>query len=141
MDRSSVSTGSAFAIEFVTDLALILLSFGVGLDPRQRGVFGPTLGPILVGISLGLCIFTTGIIRPGYTGFCMYLIPAKYVLQSIVYILTGVIAGHPARCFGAMVGSHFSTYHWIHWVAPLCASIAHGILYFLVPPYGRGHVT
>lgn len=71
MDTSIVSTGSAFAIEFVTDLALILLSFGVGLDPRQKGVFGPTYGPILVGITLGVCIFTTSVIRPGYTGFCM----------------------------------------------------------------------
>lgn len=68
---SSVSVGSAFVIEFVTDVALILLSFGVGLDPRQRGVFGPTLGPVLVGIPLGVCIFTTGVIRQGYTGFCM----------------------------------------------------------------------
>lgn len=80
MDRSSVSTGSAFAIEFVTDVALILLSFGVGLDPRQRGVFGPTFGPILVGISLGLCIFSTSIIRPGYTGFCMYSAPVKCLI-------------------------------------------------------------
>ena len=65
------SIGSAFAIEFVTDVAVIRLSFGVGLDPRQRGMFGPTLGPIFVGIPLGLCIFSTGIIRPGYMGFCM----------------------------------------------------------------------
>ena len=75
MDTSQVSTGSAFAIEFVTDFAVILLSFGVGLDPRQKGVFGPTLGPIFVGIPLALCIFSTGIIRPGYTGFCMGLTP------------------------------------------------------------------
>lgn len=72
MDPSQVSAGSAFAIEFVTDMALILLSFGVGLDPRQKGVFGPTLGPVFVGVSLGVCIFSTGIIRPGYTGFCMF---------------------------------------------------------------------
>ncbi|OJI98018.1 hypothetical protein ASPVEDRAFT_441046 [Aspergillus versicolor CBS 583.65] len=115
VDTSQVSIGSAFAIEFVTDFAVILLSFGVGLDPRQKGVFGPTLGPIFVGIPLALCIFSTGIIRPGYTGF----------------------SGHPARCFGAMVGSHFSTYHWMQWVAPICAAIAHGVLYFCVPPYER----
>ncbi|KAF1738093.1 hypothetical protein CRV24_000014 [Beauveria bassiana] len=53
IDLAKVSVGSAFVIEFVTDLALILITFGVGLDPRQRGVFGPTLGPILIGIALG----------------------------------------------------------------------------------------
>ncbi len=72
MDRNQISAGSAFAIEFTTDFALIFLSFGVGLDPRQRQVFGPALGPIFVGVVLGVCIFMTGFGRPGYTGFCTY---------------------------------------------------------------------
>lgn len=72
-----MSVGSAFVIEFVTDVALIFLSFAIGLDPRQRDVFGPTLGPIFVGIVLAVCIVSTGFIRPGYTGFCMALIPVK----------------------------------------------------------------
>lgn len=72
IDVSQVSAGSAFAIEFVTDVALIFISFGVGLDPRQRAVFGPTLGPIFVGITLGICIWCTASIRPGYTGFCTW---------------------------------------------------------------------
>lgn len=50
-------------------------------------------------------------------------------------------AGNPARCFGAMVGSHFSSYHWIHWVGPLVAAIAHGVLYACVPPYCRKKAT
>ncbi|KAM3448359.1 hypothetical protein MY3296_007893 [Beauveria thailandica] len=37
IDLSKISVGSAFVIEFVTDLTLILITFGVGLDPRQRG--------------------------------------------------------------------------------------------------------
>ncbi|KAJ5121688.1 uncharacterized protein N7515_009649 [Penicillium bovifimosum] len=40
IDTTKVSAGSAFAIEFTTDLALIFLSFGVGLDPRQRSDLG-----------------------------------------------------------------------------------------------------
>ncbi|KAL4894282.1 aquaporin-like protein [Aspergillus ambiguus] len=114
-NTDKVSTGSAFTIEFTTDLALIFLSFSVGLDPRQQAVFGPALGPIFVGIVLGTCTFVTGFSRPGYTGF----------------------SGNPARCFGAMVGSHFDSYHWIHWIAPLAASITHGLLYYLIPPYLR----
>ncbi|CAG7942800.1 unnamed protein product [Penicillium salamii] len=116
MDSTKVSSGNAFAIEFTTDFALIFTAFGVGLDPRQRSVFGPALGPIFVGITLATCTFVTGFSRVGYTGF----------------------SGNPARCFGAMVGSHFASYHWVHWVAPLCASIVHGIVYYLVPPYSRG---
>lgn len=57
--------------------------------------------------------------------------------DMVVNMLTLRIAGHPARCFGAMVGSHFSTYHWIHWVGPVVASIAHGLLYHFIPPYSR----
>ncbi|KAL3469907.1 aquaporin-like protein [Aspergillus californicus] len=112
IDTTQISTRSAFTIEFTTDFALIFLSFGVGLDPRQRAVFGPALGPVLVGSVLGMCTFFTGITRPGYTGF----------------------SGNPARCFGAMVGSHFASYHWIHWVGPLTASVVHGVLYALLPP-------
>ncbi|KAJ5208073.1 hypothetical protein N7449_002452 [Penicillium cf. viridicatum] len=115
IDTTKVSAGSVFAIEFTTDFALIFLSFGVGLDPRQRSVFGPALGPIFVGIVLGMCTFVTGFSRIGYTGF----------------------SGNPARCFGAMVGSHFASYHWIHWIAPLSASIIHGMLYHFIPPYSR----
>ncbi|KAI9373034.1 aquaporin-like protein [Aspergillus egyptiacus] len=122
IDTSLTPARSAFAIEFTTDFALICLSFGVGLDPRQRAVFGPALGPILVGVVLALCTFFTGFSREGYTGFWIRK------------------AGNPARCFGAMVGSRFDSYHWIHWVGPLTAAIAHGVLYFLVPPYSRGLV-
>ncbi|KAL2819736.1 aquaporin-like protein [Aspergillus granulosus] len=119
MDPSMISTGSAFVIEATTDFAMVFLSFGVGLDPRQREVFGPALGPIFVGIIVGMCTFFTGISREGYTGF----------------------SGNPARCFGAMVGSHFSYYHWIHWIGPLTAGMLHGLLYCLVPPYSRDEIN
>ncbi|CAG8897255.1 unnamed protein product [Penicillium egyptiacum] len=132
IDSTKVSAGSAFAIEFTTDLALIFLSFGVGLDPRQRSVFGPALGPIFVGIILGTCTFVTGFSRTGYTGFCEFLNQHPKAWDS-----NKLKAGNPARCFGVMVGSHFASYHWIHWIAPLSASIIHGMLYFFIPPYSR----
>ncbi|KAL2830709.1 aquaporin-like protein [Aspergillus pseudoustus] len=119
IDTSKISIGSAFTIEATTDFALVFLSFGVGLDPRQREVFGPALGPIFVGLIVGMCTFFTGFSRDGYTGF----------------------SGNPARCFGAMVGSHFSSYHWIHWIGPLTAGMLHGVLYFFVPPYSREEVA
>lgn len=83
IDTTKVSVGSAFAIEFTTDFALIFLSFSVGLDPRQRSVFGPALGPIFVGISLGVCTFITGFARIGYTGFCEF--PNQLYLQDLEF--------------------------------------------------------
>ncbi|KAJ5610417.1 hypothetical protein N7510_007136 [Penicillium lagena] len=69
IDTSLVSVGSAFTIEVTTDFMLIFLSFSVGLDPRQRQVFGPALGPIFVGIILGITSFGTGYSKVGFTGF------------------------------------------------------------------------
>ncbi|KFY29083.1 hypothetical protein V493_02568 [Pseudogymnoascus sp. VKM F-4281 (FW-2241)] len=83
IDSTKVSAGSAFAIEFTTDFALIFLSFSVGLDPRQRAIFGPALGPIFVGIILGMCTFITGFRRIGYTGFCEFL--NKPYLQDLEF--------------------------------------------------------
>lgn len=83
IDTTKVSVGSAFAIEFTTDFALIFLSFSVGLDPRQRSVFGPALGPIFVGIILGVCTFITGFARIGYTGFCEF--PSQPYLQDLEF--------------------------------------------------------
>lgn len=45
-----------YALETMTSFALVFIAFGVGLDPRQREVFGPALSPILVGISRRLIV-------------------------------------------------------------------------------------
>ena len=37
-----------YTLETMTSFALVFVAFGVGLDPRQREVFGPALSPILV---------------------------------------------------------------------------------------------
>ncbi|KAJ4289698.1 hypothetical protein N0V90_011027 [Kalmusia sp. IMI 367209] len=36
-----------YVLETMTSFALLFIAFGVGLDPRQKGVFGPALSPIL----------------------------------------------------------------------------------------------
>ncbi|KIX01814.1 uncharacterized protein Z518_09541 [Rhinocladiella mackenziei CBS 650.93] len=107
-----VSVLSAFTVELVGDVLLLVLAFGVGLDPRQREIFGPALGPILVGLAAGATALCMSFSRPGFGGPGM----------------------NPARCFGVFVGSRFPGWHWVHWVGPLAASMFHGIVYFLVPP-------
>ncbi|KAJ9610556.1 hypothetical protein H2200_005333 [Cladophialophora chaetospira] len=103
---------SAFTIEVVSEILLLFLAFGVGLDPRQREVFGPSLGPIFVGLAVGSIALLTAYTLPGFGG-------------------AGLNA---ARCFGVFVGSRFPGWHWVHWVAPFVAGIFHGLVYFLVPP-------
>ncbi|KAI9731042.1 MAG: hypothetical protein M1834_005505 [Cirrosporium novae-zelandiae] len=64
-----VSPGQAFVIEMMSTFILLVLAFGVGLDPRAAENFGP-LGPPLVGLSLGLVTFAGSnlVANGGYTG-------------------------------------------------------------------------
>lgn len=73
-----ISEGQVFLNELFASLALLYLAYGVGLDPRQAEFFGPRMGPLLVGASLGVVAFATSGIVPGFAGAQM----------------------HPARCFG-----------------------------------------
>jgi glycerol uptake facilitator-like aquaporin len=101
IDPSLVTPGQAFALEFMGSLVLIFLAFGLGLDPRNANVFGPSLGPFLIGLTSALTLFAGGIARPGYLG----------------------ISTNPARCLGLMAASHRFTYHYIHWTADIAAAL------------------
>ena len=94
----------------MASFALMFIAFGVGLDPRQRQVLGPSLSPILVclycmamevtnvckvGFTLAICTFSSGIARTGYLGACWYDTPSKR------HPLTSP-ALNPARCLGLM---------------------------------------
>ncbi|KAH7353588.1 MIP transporter [Plectosphaerella cucumerina] len=113
IDSALVPIGDAFTLEFTFTLVLIFLCFGVGLDPRQAGIIGSKFAPWLIGMALGLLSFGSSFTRVGYGGSSM----------------------NPARCFGVYVGSSFPTYHWIHWMGPISASMAHGVMYCILPPW------
>ncbi|RFN47636.1 aquaporin pip-type [Fusarium flagelliforme] len=104
-----------FVVELVSATLLLFLAFGVGLDPRQAKVIGPSLGPFLVGLSVGTMSFATGFTRYGYGGAGL----------------------NPARCMGVFVGSRFPGWHWIHWVADGIACIVHGLCYYFIPPWAE----
>ncbi|KAK9463190.1 aquaporin-like protein [Lipomyces oligophaga] len=110
-----VPVADAFAVEFMTSTLLLFFAFGVGLDPRQRQLIGPSLAPFLVGMALGICSFGTAFTRYGYGGASL----------------------NPARCFGAFVGSRFPGWHWIHWAADIVACVVHGCFYLSVPPWQK----
>ncbi|KAM5344378.1 hypothetical protein ACJ41O_012915 [Fusarium nematophilum] len=102
-----------FVVELVSATILLFLAFGLGLDPRQAQIVGPTLAPFLVGLSCGTLAFASAFSRYGYGGAGL----------------------NPARCMGVFVGSRFPTWHWVHWVPDMLACIIHGIIYYFVPPW------
>jgi len=110
-----VPVADAFVVEFVTCTLLLFFAFGVGLDPRQRQLIGPSLAPFLVGLALGILSFGTAFTRYGYGG-------ASF---------------NPARCFGAFIGSRFPGWHWHHWVADIVACLVHGAFYHVAPPWEK----
>ena len=74
----------------------LFLAFGLGLDPRNASTFGPSLAPILIGLSSAITIFAGATARPGYLGACMSpserLRPDPLVLTDLLQlqILLGV---------------------------------------------------
>ncbi|OCT52833.1 hypothetical protein CLCR_10497 [Cladophialophora carrionii] len=116
IDSALVAPAEAFAFESVMCFVQLFLAFGLGLDPRNGTAFGPSLAPILIGLSSALTVFVGSFARPGYLG----------------------TSGNPARCLGFMAAGERFTYHWVHWVGPIMASTVNGVLYWLVPPYKAG---
>ncbi|KAJ9134660.1 Aquaporin-like protein [Pleurostoma richardsiae] len=112
-DPATISPGQVFITEVVSSWAILFLGFGAGLDPRQALVFGPQLGPLLVGLSLGVVSSATTGTAPGYTG----------------------ASANPARCFGLAVARGSFPNHWVWWVGPAVAGICHSIMYHFAPPY------
>ena len=113
IDPSQVPQSQALALEVMGALFVLFLAFGLGLDPRNKGSFGPTAGPFLVGFSSAIALFAGGIARPGYLG----------------------LSCNPARCLGLMSASHRFTYHWVHWIGDLVACVVHAFIYYAVPPF------
>ncbi|KAL6153780.1 hypothetical protein ACJQWK_01820 [Exserohilum turcicum] len=115
IDTSLVTPGEAYVLETMTTFGLIFIAFGVGLDPRQREVFGPALSPILVGLAQTMCSFASSIVRAGYSG----------------------ASCNPARCLGLMLAADRFDYHYIHWVGPVTTAVLNGLLYWAIPIYKR----
>ena len=99
----------------MTCFGQLFLAFGLGLDPRNTTSFGPSLAPILIGITSALGIMCTGATRKGYLG----------------------ASQNPARCLGLMAAADDFTYHWVHWVGAITGCLLNGFLYWAVPPYKK----
>ncbi|KAK3897224.1 aquaporin-like protein [Staphylotrichum tortipilum] len=111
-DPTQISAGQVFLTETMCSLSLLYLAIGTGIDPRQQVLYGRQLGPLLVGLSLGLVTSSTTGIAPGFTGACM----------------------NPARAIGLAIAGWNWHDHWIWWLAPACGSILISLMYGVVPP-------
>ncbi|KAK1751409.1 aquaporin-like protein [Echria macrotheca] len=112
-DSAEISVGRVFLNEIAMSFVLLLLAFGVGLDPRQALLFGPKLGPLLVGVSLGLTSFAGSGMIPGYPGAQM----------------------NPARCFACGVARRDLGGQWIWWFGPAIAGMMLAVFYNTLPPH------
>ncbi|KAK9436310.1 Aquaporin-like protein [Metarhizium brunneum] len=110
---SVTSAGQVFLNEVAASFVILYLSYGVGLDPRQAVLFGPRLGPLLVGASLGLVSFASSGIADGYGG----------------------AQANPARCFAAAIARKDMSYQWIWWFGPAVAGVLLAVFYNTIPPH------
>ena len=83
-DPGTVTAGQALLVESISSFTLLFLAFGLALDPRQQKLFGPVIGPLTVGCSLGLVSFASAGLVAGYTGASM----------------------NPTRCFAFAITRH-----------------------------------
>ena len=120
------SVSQAFTMEFIGDLFVLYVAFGVALDERQRQSMPAWLPPFVIAIMIAMLIYAT---------------------STISRFGNGAIA-FPTRCFGPAVamglvtadsftlgnGVVVSNAQWIYWIGPLCASFVIAFFYRLVPP-------
>ncbi|KAK1834471.1 aquaporin-like protein [Podospora conica] len=109
---ADITTGQVLLNEIASSFVLLFLAFGLGLDPRQAALFGPRLGPLLVGVALGLTTFASSGMIPGYTGANM----------------------NPGRCLALNLAGRDFSGQWIWWTGPTIAAILLAAVYNVVPP-------
>ncbi|KAK9760069.1 hypothetical protein K7432_016288 [Basidiobolus ranarum] len=112
-DEEVVTMGQAFCLEFFYSWSYAWLTLLIGLDPKQRKVYGPAIPACCVALSLGLNIFVSGGLNTGYIG----------------------VGANPGKYLGVAVASGNYQQFWIPWFAPMCASIVQSSLYWKISPF------
>lgn len=108
------------------------LAFGVGLDPRCGQLFGPRMGPLLVGCVLGLTVFASVGLADGYPGAglnparCFAFAVARNDFERMRFI--SLVCGAPlTECRPMdMVDWSFHRRNRAHHGLPYCSSLPSG---------------
>ncbi|KAM7201881.1 aquaporin-like protein [Rhypophila sp. PSN 637] len=111
-DPDVISPGQVLLIETISGLTVLILAIGNGLDPRRQALYGHRLGPLLVGLSVGLVLCAGTGLAPGYTG------PGLNPTRGLAL---------------AIAGNHWQN-HWVWWVGPALGSILSAAMYNFAPP-------
>ena len=93
INTTLISYGQVYVLETGTALAVIFVSFGVGLDPRQSQVLGAALSPVLIGLTVALSSFATGFVKEGWYGACK-LSPFFCIDHLILPVLSALAQGY-----------------------------------------------
>lgn len=114
----ALEAGGAFVAETFFSIALLCVAYGTAFDARQGQVFGPILAPFFISAQLGLLIWASGGLAPGYTGAGM----------------------NPALCWAPNVvagGAADVSPQWVYWLGPFVASVIHAVVYLALPPHHK----
>jgi len=109
-------SGAAFLVEFFFDFNLLFVCFHMVLDPHQGDTVGPIFGPFTISLIFCFNFVVSGLIADPSVGY-------------------GGAAMNPARCLGPAIAMQNLDGMWCWWIPPFFASMAHGALYILVPPF------
>jgi len=116
--KGSLSDGRAFGAEVMFSFALLFVAYGVAFDSRQGQLFGPIVAPLLIGVTLGLLIFSAGGISPP-TATSPPFTPGM----------------NWAMCTGPAFATEFEGHEWIYVVGPIVAAGMVAVCFILVPPH------
>lgn len=81
---SGVTDREGFVAEFIFSFIYLHINYAMGLDPKQAPVYGPILGPAFCGVLVGMTIFISGNLQPGYGGAGTYIM--DYIVKLLITI-------------------------------------------------------
>lgn len=113
--------------ECMYGLCVLLIGFGVGLNPKQGQIFGPVLAPFLIGTVLALVIWVSaninGIEHGQYTGTA--------VNPAACQGLKWAALSHPQLGDAESISPT-----WYYWLGCICAVLLHTVVFMVAPPTG-----
>ena len=110
----SHTVNSALMQEFMATLVLLCGAYGIAFDPMNSKLFGPLLGPPLIGMWLGLLIFVTSASSPT---------PASPPGMTFHICLAP-----------AVVSGYMPDFLWIYLLGPFLAALFHSVIFYVAPP-------
>lgn len=136
-EAGMLGAGQSVLREGIYGFCFLLIVFGVGLNPKQRQIFGPVLAPFLIGITTTLIRWASTNIDG--TNF-------SYETNGTASFYSGA-AVNPACCQGLkwaamshpkLPGASSLSSTWCYWLGAVLAVFLHTCVFVLAPPVKLG---